>query len=411
MRKLFLALIVLLASVVAALWFRQQDGFVVMRVGDYAVQSSLIIFVAVVVAVWLVLSLLWVTLRKLWQTPRKLRGRMAARRRRNAHKRLVSGLIQVAEGHYSEAERTLLQKVGATDLPLVHYLLAAIAAHRRGSWDERDEYLGHADRSDPRARVAVGLLQAQLQIESEQWEQALATLSWLRERAPANPRALALLARCAHALEDWERLAQLLPELRRRNALRPRELDELERRVIEIRLNNAMGETDAKSRLAEVWQKLSREQRRDPTLQALYARCLIHAGENEAAEKLLFDWLQKDWDARLVQVWGELDGAGAQRRFARTEHWLRERPEDPELLAAAGFQAVQSELWGRARTYLEAAGARTGRLDVHRQLADLYDRLGETEKARQAYRRALGLAPGRRGLPLVAASPEPAAGG
>lgn len=400
MRKLFLALLLLLASVAAAIWFRNQDGFIILRIGELAIQTSLFVAVGAVLAAWLLLSIALGLLRRLWRAPRGVRRSWQRRRELRARRRLMSGLLQLAEGRYREAERTLAPAATASDLPLFHYLLAAIAAQREGDWSLRDRYLAEADAADGRARLAVGLLQAQLQIEAEQWEEALASLSWLRERAPGNRRALALLARCLQALDDQTRLGELLPELRRQRALPEPELTALERRQFEARMQT-FGPGAGAEDIARVWEELPRSRQREPALRAAYARALMRADCHATAEQLLRGWLREGWEEPLVAAYGELAVDPPERAFEQIEGWLRRRPEEPALLFAAARQAARCELWGRARSYLEAAASRTGHAEVHRMLAELYERLGETERARRAYRRAIGLDPGRNSLPPI----------
>lgn len=388
MRKLLIALVVLLASVGAALWLRENGGFVILTVGNWTIQASLLVFVAAVAALYLVLMAIFGTLRRVRRTPERVRRWQQRRRARRARGDVVGGLVRIAEGHYHEAERMLLNRAAMADVPLLNYLLAAVAAQRRGSWAERDEYLARAERSDTRARLAVGVLQAQLQLEARQWEQALATLNWLRDEAPANRRALMLLAECLTALTDWERLAELLPELRRRQALGERELSALETRVAHERLE-AAARADDPAGLKDVWQSLPKERRREPEMLALYARRLNAMDRAVEAEQLLRQRLSRRWEPMLVAVYGELTIQPAEPAFAQTEKWLREHPEDPALLYAAGAQAMRAELWGRARSYLEAAAARDGRPEIQRLLGALYERLGENDRAREAYRRAL----------------------
>jgi HemY protein len=401
MRKLFVALILLLASVAAALWLREHDGFVIVQVGRWSVQVSLIIFLAALLILWLVIEGVLALFRRARRTPRQLRHWLGERRHQRAQHDLLSGLSQVAEGRYLDAERTLLSHVRSADVPVLHHLIAAVAAQRRGAWETRDEHLAAADRSTPGADVAVGLLQAQLQVEAEQWEQALATLNWLRDRAPRNRRAVGLLAQCLLALGDYDRLWEMLPDLRRRGTLPQPRLLELERRVVSERFTAAAVAGGAE--LKALWRYLDREQRREPELRALYAEALIDAGREGEAERELLGWLRHRWDDRLVAVWGRLGSVNGERVFAQTERWLKERPQDVRLLEAAGRQAMTAELWGRARSYLEAAAARSSRAELQLLLAELYERIGEPERARQAYRRVLGLEAGRSALPPVEA--------
>ena len=402
MRKLITAVVILIASVAAALWLREHDGFVVVQVGEWSLQASLIVFAGMLVIAWFAISLGLGLLRRLWRAPQGMRRWALFRRHKRARESLINGLVEIAEGQYSSAERTLLASSDAVEMPVFNYLLSALAAQRRGAWEARDEYLRRADEAEPRARIAVGLLQARLQADSEQWEQALATLTWLRERIPANRSALALMARTLDVLGDREELAKLLPELRRRQALPTEALDELEGRIVESRLADA----EDSDGLEKVWSGLGRDQKRRPAIQATYARALLAGGHDAAAYGKLKGWLRRGLDARLLRVWGDLPRALADKALRQSEKWLESQPEHAELLYAAGRLAAAYGALERARFYLEAAVARLNESSLDADLAEVLEELGESDEARRAYRRALGREPERAALPSDGAGPE-----
>jgi HemY protein len=393
MRKLIIGVVILVASVAAALWLRDHDGFVVIQVGAWSLQASLFVFLGALLVAWLALSLTFGALRRLWRAPKGMRRWALWRRHKRAREGLLNGLIEIAEGNYATAEKTLLASSEAVEMPVFNHLLAALAAQRRGAWEARDEYLRRADEAEPRARTAVGLLQARLQVDAEQWEQALATLNWLRERIPANRSALALLARTLEVVGDWDRLAALLPELRRREVLPDASMEALEARVIGARLASA-----DTTELESVWDGLSRDQKRRPAIRAAYARALLEAERIGEAHGKLKGWLRRGLDSQLLRVWGGLTGSVVNNALRQTEKWLENQPEHPELLYAAGRLAATNGGRERARFYLESAAARMSDPQLEADLAELFERLEEPEEARAAYRRALGLEPPRTAL-------------
>jgi HemY protein len=166
-------------------------------------------------------------------------------------------------------------------------------------------------------------------------------------------------------------------------------LEDLEVQTAEARLRAASEQGPAP--LEAIWRGFTREQKRLPAVIALYARSLIRTGQAEQAEQLLRNRLDKDkdWDPRLLNVYAELDLEPATQVLAVTERWLKDHPEDPDLLYAAGSQALRGEQLGSARSYLEASVSRSERPETLRLLGDVYDRLGESGRARDSYRRAL----------------------
>ncbi len=398
MKRLFIILIVLFASAAAAIWFHEQSGYVLVSVGDTAVETSLFFALGALVAVVLALLLGVGVLRRAGSMPRNMRRWLAERRAGRARGRLVRGLARLAEGNYQQAERSLIQSVDSSETPVLHYLSAAWAAHRAGADNRRDSYLALADKADPDARLAIGLLQAQLYLEDEQWETAFATLNLLQERYPRHARVLHLLVRACDVLGEWERVLDLLPRLRRHADMDAERLQVLERKaavgLLEQTARQSMEAVD------RAWSRLPRHLHNDPDVILAYAdAALANNAGSEQAEKRLRLALRSQWNPGYVDRYGRLQMEDPERPFNIAEGWLREHPEDPDLLLAVGRLAIRSRLWGRARSYLEACVARKPSAEAFYLLADLLEHMGERDAARRAYRRAAEQATGLQPLP------------
>lgn len=398
MKRLFLFLLVLFASAVIALWFHEQAGYVLISAGDLTMETSLFFAVGVLVVVVVALLLVTGIVRRVGAMPRGMRRWLADRRAGRSRDQLVRGLARLAEGDYQEAERLLIRAVDRSETSVLHYLSAAWAAHRAGADGRRDSYLAMADKADPDAQLAIGLLQAQLYLEDEQWETAFATLNLLQERYPRNPRVLEMLARACEVLGEAERLLDLLPRLRRH-------ADMDSERLNALALTAATGVLEQARRrgreaLERAWEKLPRALQEDPEVLLAYVDGMLElAPGSEQLEKRLRLALRKDWDTRIIERYGRLEMDDPERAFNLAEGWLREHPEDPALLLAVGRLAIRSSLWGRARSYLEASVSRQPSAEAFYLLADLLEHLGERDAARRAYRRAAEHAGGFRALP------------
>lgn len=388
MRKLIALLLILLVSVATALWLHRLGGIVLISFGDWTVQTSILIFAVVVVAALAVFYAFIAIVRGLLGMPGRFGDWQRQRREHRARAHLTKGLLRLAEGRSSEAEKLLLKDVGRSETPLLHYLAAAIAAQRLNSYEQRDKYLALADKTSAKAGLAVGLIQAQLQIESRQWEQALATLNYLNESSPNHPRVQEMLLRTCEALEEWDRLEILLPAARRQQAVSDSELLRLERALALHRLNQALASGDG-GILEKTWNGLGKALRQDPTLLHVYIDGLAASGQNEQAERLLRTHLAKEYNRDLVRRYGMLPVSAPYKALAQVEKWLLDRPDDAVLLQAAGRFALQANLWGRARSYLEAAVACQPDPDTCHLLGALLEKSGETDAARDYYRQAL----------------------
>jgi HemY protein len=139
-----------------------------------------------------------------------------------------------------------------------------------------------------------------------------------------------------------------------------------------------------------------------PQAIAVYARALVSAGAPVVAEKLLREAIDDKPEAVLVRLYGELVLPDALNPLDRAENWLRKAPEDPELLAACARLALQAELIGKARSYLEASLARKPSAENSLLYAELLEQLGEGDRARAVLRDSVARSVGRRpALPRV----------
>ena len=406
MKRLFVILAVLFASAVAGLWFHEQSGYVQIAVGHTTLETSLFFAAASLAVLILGLFLLVGLLRRVRSVPHGVRRWLQERRTGRSQGRLVRGLARLAEGDYQQAERSLIQAVDHSDTPVLHYLSAAWAAHYAGSESRRDSYLALADKADPGARLAIGLLQAQLYIEDEQWETAFATLNLLQERYPRHERVLAMLVRACEALGEWQRVLDLMPRLRRHAGLSSERLEALQIRAAVGLLEQAARQ--GTQGLDAAWERLPRPAQDEPDAIVAYADGILEQESgHERLEKRLRLALRQRWDSRFVARYGRLRLTDPERAFNVAEGWLRERPEDPDLLLAVGRLGVRSRLWGRARSYLEACVARSPSGEAWYLLADLLEHMGERDAARRAFRRAAEQAGGWQPLPELEGLRQP----
>jgi HemY protein len=283
--------------------------------------------------------------------------------------------------------------VQRSDTPLLNYLAAAKAAQQQGAHERRNRYLKLAHQSTPSADVAVGLTQAELQLSHEQLEQALATLQHLQGIAPHHVYVLKLLKDLYLRLEDWTELQRLLPELGKRKVIEAEDLRALEVLVYRKILERAELDPEPE-RLLLIWGGIPKKIRKEGELIADYAQRLMERDRGEVAEPLLRESLQQQWDDRLAEIYGRVEGEDGAKQLAVAESWLKKRPENPVLLLALGRLSLRSQLWGKARSYLEASIGAIPSAEAYRELAQLLERMGEKEAAMEYYRAGLELTSG-----------------
>jgi len=337
---------------------------------------------------------------------------------RRAQMRTNRGLLELAEGNWRKAERHLVRSAEQSSTPLLNYLAAAEAASEQGKYDESDQLLEKAAKNVDGSAMAVGLTQAQLQLDRGQTEASLSTLKGLRELKPHQPKVLKLMAQAYVQLERWPELTELLPGLRKSKALEESELESLQQQVWSNSLLQATQEARQKqsaeggevqtSALKEVWDRMPSVLRKSAGMVAAYAKQLLSLGATKEAASLLEGFLRNDWDDELVTLYGKIDGdRSAQQRKA--ESWLKTRQQNPALLLALGRLAIRNQQWTAAKEYLQQSLALEDSPEACGELGKVLVQTGTPVDANEYLMRAID-GPGSRLAEIPATSIDDTSG-
>ena len=391
-----LLLLVVLALLGYGVTYIEQPGYVLVAYKGFRYESSLWGTLALLATLWaLVFSarLLW---RLLTASGRVANPWSRRNRDRRAQMSAEQGLLDLSEGRWERALRHLRRAAEAESQPLMHYLGAARAAQELGRFAESDSLLERALNRQPQAELAIALAHAELQVGRGESAAALETLQVMRTRHPRHRQVLRQLQALYEQQGAWSELLGLLPELRKNKALAEPELLELERRAWRARLAVAgqsglqAGEA-ALQPLTQAWQQLSNAQRQEPSLLLAYAEQLRSLGAEPEAEDVLRGALKRHYDASLVALYGTLCGKEPKVQLQAAEGWLKQQPDDPQLLLALGRLCLQNRLWDKARDYLEASLVQSRSASACAELARLLAHQGEIGRSNQLFQEGLSL--------------------
>lgn len=388
MIRVLLLFLLLLASVLAGVHLSKDPGYVLIAYNHWTIESTLLVaFIAMLVLFFIFHGLLL-----LFRQTSRIAGNYhhwkKARRLQKAQEITRKGLIEFSEGYWSSAKRHLLKALPDTDMPLLNYLTAARAAQEMGENQLRDDYLREAQQSMPDARIAVELTQAQLQLANHQWEQALATLRHLQDLAPHHPYVLKLLIQLYQEVRDWPQLIALLPELKKYKVISNSAFDALLRHTFLQAMNDLVRLSQADA-LNEMVRKLPKSLQNDPDLVACYCQFLIQQDQSKQAGSILYRCLNKQFNEKLINLYGQIDCNEKQLTFA--ESLLKKQPNSAALYLCLGRLSASKSLWGKAREYFEKSLAVQEKAETYAEMGKLYELLGDQEKARQAWRKGLYL--------------------
>lgn len=391
MKFLIYILAVFFIAVVAGLLAEQDPGYILIGRGYQTMEMSLSLFITLQILLFSALYFLARFISRTWNMPEKIREWRQRSRSKRALNASRKGLIELAQGHWKQAERALTRHVDDSEVPLLNYLSAARAAQKLNAPDRRDHYLAMAHKSMPDADMAVELTQAELQIAHGQPELALATLVHLQTIAPKHTHILLLLSRLYEQLSSWGDLEKLLPDLKKYKVLDEHDYQRLAIHVYHALLDIAAASKKAQH-LNDVWQRMPAKLRDRYEMIAQYAKHLISLNDYDHCEQLLRDSIKRKWDNHLVRLYGLVKSSSPEKQLRHAEAWLKGKENNPDLLLTLGRLSLNSKLWGKAQTYFESSLGYGAKAEAYKELGVLLEQLEENDAAADCFKNGLLLA-------------------
>lgn len=320
----------------------------------------------------------------------RLKNWLRIRREYQSYSQTQQGLILLIEGRWKKAEQMLLAGLNQSVEPLVNYLGAARAAQELQEFERRDNYIKKAYQIAPKASLAIGLTQAELEIERHQYEYAAATLTHLQQTSPRHPRVLKLLEKVYIRLADWQSLEKLLPSFRKAKLITRDELNTFEKNLYCEILNAGHRNPDD---LRAMWDRIPRAFKKNPDVVSAYVTQLTQFSDRKEIEELIRKTLKSDYRPELVKIYGDLPFTNLNRQLVIVGAWLKIYGPQPEVLVLLGKLCVKAQLWGKAKDYFERCLALAPYPEASLEYGKLLEHLNEPEAALQKYREGLAHLP------------------
>jgi len=381
-RRVVWALLIVSAAVGLAMLMRFNHGNVAVLWPPYRIDVSANLAVLVLIAAFVALHWVLVALSGAWRLPTLVREYRERRRRDSALASLRDSLLALFEGRFGRAERLAQSALVDTSLAGAASLVAARAAHRMRQPERRDRWLESA-RDEPGAWHAQLMTSAELALEDQRPEDALAAIETLRSGGPGHLHAMRLSLRAQELAQDWAGLLQTLRELEKRDAL-----PEPTIRGLKIRSYRALFAAPHADG-AEIQKRYASLTAADLAIDEVVeagARAFVRVGRPEQAARAIERALEMRHVERLVSLYADLDEVPARERLGNAERWRVRYGDDAVLLSTLGRLCAAEGLWGKAEEFLLLAEHADPGARAHLALARLYEAMGRTDEANRRFR-------------------------
>jgi len=392
MIKLFIfGLLILVSAVYLTILAKNDPGYVLISYNNGSVEMTLVLLIAGFTSIIVSVIGAFYVLYKILGLPERIVRWNSQRKLNKANRQATTGMIQLAEGKWKSAERSLSKGASNSGAPLLNYMAAARAAQQQDKPQQRDNYLAEAFKHYPEAQIAIGLTQAELEIDAAEFGQALTTLKHLHSVEPGHEHVIKMLADLYVKMEKWDELKNLLPRIKQHNTYTGDDYLKLQADVAVYELKQAAKQGDLEA-LHRIWGDLNRKLHQDSNMICSYSQSLIDMGEHQEAAGLLKNLLKKDFSAQALQTYARVNEEDGVSQLKFAEQLLKKYPGEATLLFSLGQICLSNQLWGKARDYLHESIEIQPDSEKWHILGHLYEvRINDPEKAMACYREGLTL--------------------
>jgi len=396
-KRLFLFLALLFTGTLLGHYMLQGSGYILISFQQWVIETSLWVFVLLLTAAIIIIygSLHFIT--SLMATPDSIKNWKEKRGINKAVGKTVKGLIYLAEGDFKNSERYLMAGAHGNG-KIINYLAAARAAQMAGNFERSDDFMAQAAKSTKGAELAVGLQQAQLQLERNQFEQCLATSLRLKQQFPKHQYVNKMLMKAHMALNDWKAVLEILPQVNKHKLLPNKETAKLEIKAYGKLIEHMIRSRDSSSKdpkaLISIWKNVPKNTIKHLDFVPLahaFIEHLIQLGAYEEAEIELRNILPHHFTPELINLYGWVKGKDPKRQLLFAQDQLKQRPNDAGLLLSLGRISMLNNEFIQAQEYFEASLAQQNSAETRSELSRLYLAKHEDEKAIEMLRQGLGL--------------------
>lgn len=389
MKSLFWLLGLFAAAVMLTL-AAHNNGYVVLVYPPYRVEMSLTLFVLSLAAFFVFAYLLLRLALSAMGLPEYVRRFRAERAQNKGRAAMMDALTCYFEGRYAAAEKAAVRAMELGESSGINPIIAARAAHELREFDKRDGYLAAAEGKSVGEATMRLMAQGKFMLDQQQPQSALNVLKELRDAGvKGHVGVLQMELKAQQLARNWDAVLEVLTQLEKRAALDATA-------AVQMRQQAYIGKLQAKAldapALQVVWKSIPGEFRRRAKVAATAAHIQTQLGDCSAAQRILSDALEAQWDSSLVTLYGDCGGGDVIGQIERAEGWLKQHPDDAGLLLALGKLCLQQGLWGKSQSYLEASISVSPSRPAYVALAQLLEKLQKPDEAFRYYQKSVELA-------------------
>lgn len=385
MRSLLWLIVLFIVAVVIVLTGTHYNGNVFIVVEQTQIRINLHLFVGLVILLVVLLYVLLRIVMGLVHLPGQWTRWRVNHQRHQVETALNHAGLAFFEGRFQFAEREAERVLGNKQGHNSRALALMIAAHSADQIDElakRDRYLNEIAQLPEKQQLSRYLLLARSALAKHDNVGAKNALEAASKISPNLTQVAKLRLRYEWENGNPQGVLQLVDKLSRADALSESELQSYRHWAYQQLLTRAHDPSELKMSL-----KAIPADEREGDLCVDIVKKYLQLGMYAQALKYVKKYYPVSFNPDLLPLFSEANQYSSvkdqQKSIEIAEKWLQQRPQDPALQMLLGQLSYDQQLWGKAKSYLEASLQISNNNVARLLLAKVLEHSGQTAAAQQ----------------------------
>ncbi|WP_299571958.1 heme biosynthesis HemY N-terminal domain-containing protein [uncultured Shewanella sp.] len=385
MIKILAYVIIILIGFCISPFIIGNTGYVYIAAGEYQIETSLVFgllglvlfYCALQLLEWLIIFLLNIVINSRYLPERW--------RREAAKKYTMQGALALAEEDWPNAEKAMAKGAAKGELPALNLFAAARAAHHQRNTNARDKYLAEAAK-DPLTKAAVNTSKTRYLIQQGKLTEARIELDALNPTSKSKAPVLKLALDLYQLQQDWQALKILLPVIRKRQIVSEQASSDIEHSTNTALLTSAAKISEQE--LEKCWHWLSKSERNQAKLIAIYAQGLCQYNRKKDALKLITKSLKSEPESDMLSKLPLLIDSEDEDIRKLLYRFKQTHEHNAEYQICLAKLAQQQRDIKSAKSHWSQVCEIMPKREYWLALAQTQEQLGENTPALQSYRKA-----------------------
>lgn len=385
MRSLLWLIVLFIVAVVIVLTGTHYNGNVFIVVEQTQIRINLHLFVGLVILLVVLLYVLLRIVMGLVHLPGQWTRWRDNHQRHQVETALNHAGLAFFEGRFQFAEREAERVLGNKQGHNSRALALMIAAHSADQIDElakRDRYLNEIAQLPEKQQLSRYLLLARSALAKHDHVGAKNALEAASKISPNLTQVAKLRLRYEWENGNPQGVLQQVDKLSRADALSESELQSYRHWAYQQLLTRAHDPSELKMSL-----KAIPADEREGDLCVDIVKKYLQLGMYAQALKYVKKYYPVSFNPDLLPLFSEANQYSSvkdqQKSIEIAEKWLQQRPQDPALQMLLGQLSYDQQLWGKAKSYLEASLQISNNNVARLLLAKVLEHSGQTAAAQQ----------------------------